>query len=100
MSGTEIQGSQVVTVVKNDLSVIMNLTLRLIFLGITVFAATTYLTTNQLSLEIRGTIAVVVVAVYILLDSFWGSFDATKKKLCKLICGCEGRTVTGPKLTL
>jgi len=86
--------------VQSSLGVVLNLTLRLIVLGVLIFLAVTYIPTTELSLEIRATIAVVTVLIYSLLDAIGASLSAIKNKLCEWLCGCSSGSAMASDIKL
>ena len=80
--------AEIADTVKSNLGLYINLTLRSFLLGGLIFLAATYIPSTELSVEIRITIAVVVVLIYSLLDLLARMLAAGKKKTCEWICGC------------
>ena len=70
-----------------NLIIVFNFSLRLIFLAILIFSATTLIPKTELSLQTRIIISVVVVIIYSLLDVLGRYLKNSKDKLCEWVCG-------------
>lgn len=86
--------------VKSKLGIFINLTFRSLLLGGLIFLATTYIPQTELTMEIRATIAVVVVLIYSLLDLIAYFFLSARDLTCQAICGCSSGVSTDVDLTL
>lgn len=79
----------------STLSMILQVSLRLVILGGLIFLATTYIPATPPVFINRVIISVIVVIIYSLLDIIAAALSKTKNKTCEWICGCPANgTIT------